>query len=417
MRVCIVNTFHYRRGGDSTYAFDLADLLSARGHAVIHFAMKHPSNLPSDFERYFVENVDYRDVSERGSALAKLRSLPRSLYSFEAARRFGALLGATRPDVIHLQNFRRHLTFSIVGEAAKRRIPVVVTAHDYEIICPSSLLFSGRAMCEACEGHRFYKAVTARCKDGSRAGSAAVALEAYFIRTMGYYKRVDAIVTPSRFARDKMVACGQDPSKISVVPNFIDASAYRPSYDNQGYLISFGRLSPEKGIHVLLEAAAALPGLRIVIAGEGPSRASLEDLAVKAGLRNADFIGYVARERLRQLVAGAIFVVMPSVSPENLPYSVLESFALAKPVLASRIGGIPELVEDGRTGFVFEPGSASELAERIERLRQDPALVARMGENARRMVETEFNASTHYEKLVGLYERVIAGRARGRGRS
>lgn len=410
MRVCIVNTFHYRRGGDSTYAFDLSDLLAAHGHGVIHFAMKHPANLPSEFEGYFIDNVDYREISQRGSALAKLRSFPRSLYSFQAARRFAELLEATRPDVIHLQNFRRHLTFSIVSQASKRRIPVVITAHDYEIICPSSLLFSDRSMCEACGGRRFYKAVTSRCKDGSRAGSLAVALEAYFIRAMRYYDLVSAVITPSRFARDTMVACGQDPSRISVIPNFIDASAYRPSFESRGYAISFGRLSPEKGIEVLVDAAARLPDLRIVIAGDGPSRASLEDRAVKAGLRNADFIGYVDRERLRQLVAGATFVVMPSVSPENLPYSVLESFALGKPVIASRIGGIPELVEDGRTGLVFEPGNAAALAEKIAHLVADPAAVRRMGETARQRVETEFDASTHYKRLVGLYERVISER-------
>ncbi|MFZ1947452.1 MAG: glycosyltransferase family 4 protein [bacterium] len=417
MRVCIVNTFHYRRGGDSTYAFDLSDLLAARGHEVIHFAMKHPANLPSKFEGYFIDNVDYREVSERGGILSKLRHLPRSLYSFEAGRRFAELLEATRPDVIHLQNFRRHLTFSIVSQASKRRIPVVITAHDYEMICPSSLLFSGGSVCEACGGRRFYRAVTSRCKDGSRAGSLAVALEAYFIRAMGYYDLVAAVITPSRFARDRMVACGQDPSRISVIPNFIDASAYRPSYENRGYVISFGRLSPEKGIDVLVEAAGALPELRFVIAGDGPSRASLEDRAVKAGLRNADFIGYVDRARLRQLVAGAILVVMPSVSPENLPYSVLESFALGKPVVASRIGGIPELVEDGRTGLVFEPGSAPALAEKIAQLVADPAAVRRMGETARRRVETEFNASAHYQKLVSLYERVTTERRAGQGQA
>jgi glycosyltransferase involved in cell wall biosynthesis len=407
VRICIVNTFHYRRGGDSTYAFDLAALLQAHGDEVVHFAMRHPSNAPSEFESYFVEQVDYRAIAEGGGVVAKIRSFPRSLYSFEARRKFAALLDDRRPDVVHLQNFRRHLTFSIVPEARRRGIPVVMTAHDYDSICPNSVLFTRGRPCEVCKGRDFYKAVAVGCKDGKRAGSLAIALEGYFVRLMRYYDLVDVIVTPSRFAKEKIVEFGFDATKVTAIPNFVDVSRYSPTYADSGYVVCAGRLAPEKGIPVLLEALKQLPDLKVLIIGEGPSRADLEDIAVKAGLGNTEFMGYVARDRLLEIVASASFVVTPSVSPENFPYAVLEAFALGKPVVASAVGGLPEMVEDGVTGLVVEPGDAAGLAAAMKRLTADRGLAMRMGEAGRRRVETEWDAASHYRSIRALYKSLV----------
>lgn len=414
MRICIVNTFHYHRGGDSTYAFDLAALLAAHGHQVVHFAMKHPSNLPSEFERYFVDEIDYRAISERGGPLAKAGALVRSLYSVQARRRFAALLDATKPDVVHLQNFRRHLTFSILPEARRRGIPVVKTAHDYDVICPNSLLFARGQVCEACRGRHYYRAATVRCKDGQRLGSLAVALESYFAALMGYHGMIDVIVTPSRFTRAKMIEFGQDPARIRVIPNFLDLAGMTPA-EGKGYAITSGRLSAEKGIGVLLEALRRLPDLRVLIAGDGPCRRDLEAMAVKLGLANAEFLGYVPRDRLVELVGGAAFVVIPSVCPENFPYSVLEAFALGKPVIGSRIGGIPELVRPGVTGLLAEPGDPASLAEAIERLRADPSLGRTLGGAGRKLVETELSPAVHYARISDLYQSLVAGRREAGG--
>jgi len=404
MRVCLVNTFHYRRGGDSTYAFDLAHLLESRGDEVVHFAMRHPMNEPSPFDPYFVSNVDYRAIAEQGSAIHKLAAFPRSLYSREARRKFASLLDDTKPDVVHLQNFRRHLTFSILPEAKKRSIPVVMTAHDYDVICPSSLLFAGGRVCDSCRGHAYYRAALVRCKDGSLAGSLAVALEGYFARIMRYYRLIDLIITPSRFAKSKMVECGRDERTIRVIPNFIDTSRYEPDYSNDGFIMASSRLSSEKGLDLLIAALGRLPETRLVIAGDGPCRVALEQLAVKLGLRNAEFIGYVARDRLLALVARARFVVMPSKCLENFPYSVLEAFALGKPVIASRMGGMPEMVVDGETGLLFESGDAAAMSEKIAYLERNADLVREMGGRARRRVETEFDSDTHYRSIRQAYD-------------
>lgn len=407
MKICIVNTFHYRRGGDATYAFDLAEMLRARGDQVVHFAMKHPKNVASEFEPYFVESIDYKDIFGSGGPLAKARAFARSLYSLDAKRKFRKLVNDTAPAVVHLQNFRRHLTFSIVPEAKKLGIPVVMTAHDYDLICPSSLLLAGGTTCTACSGRHYYRAALRRCKEGSLSGSLAVALEGYFIKTLRYDRLIDMVVTPSKFARDKMIECGFDPARIRVINNFIDGTLYRPSYQDDGYVLWAGRLTVEKGVDVLLAAAAALPETRFLIAGEGPCRADLEQQALKMGLNNAEFLGYVERDALIGLIGRAMLVAMPSIWYENFPYAILEAFALAKPVVASRIGGMPELVVDGETGMLFDAGDRAGLAEKIKALTDSPALALEMGKRARARVETEFDAATHYRNIMQVYGEVV----------
>jgi glycosyltransferase involved in cell wall biosynthesis len=406
LKICLVNTYHYRRGGDSTYTFDLAELLRSKGHDVFHFAMKHRYNAPCAEEEFFVDPVDYREASESAGPISRLGAFVRSVYSRQARSRFAALLERTQPDIVHLQNFRRHLTFSILGPARQRGIPVVFTAHDYDPVCPNSLMFAGGSVCEVCRGGHYYRALGRRCKQGSLGGTVAVALESYFVKAMRYFDGIDCIITPSGFARNKLVEWGLDPGKIEVIHNFIDTSAFRPAYGGGQYAICLGRLSAEKGVDVLIEAGAKAGDVRVLIAGEGPMRVDLEALKRRLGAGRVEFLGYVDRDDLMDLVRDSMFVVVPSVCYENFPYNILEAFALGKPVVASRIGGIPEMVEDGVTGFLVEPRDSDRLAEAMGRLAADAALRDRLGRKARERVEAQFTAEMHYIKLVALYERV-----------
>lgn len=406
MRICLVNTYHYRRGGDCTYTFDLADLLRSKGHEVTHFAMKHPDNIDSEFSQYFVDHIDFGEAFRTRNPVKRAGAFLRALYSRQARTRFAELLDSTRPDIVHLQNFRRHLTFSIVEEAEGRRIPVIFTAHDYDPICPNSLLLAHGRICTVCRGRDYWRALFVRCKEDSVSGSLAIALEGSYARLRGYYGLIDVIVTPSRFARDRLVECGFDPQKVEVVHNFIDLSSYQPHYSGRDF-IYFGRLVAEKGIETLIAAAAEAPDLRVLIAGDGPHKANLEDLCLKSNVHNVEFLGYVGRGRLHGMVSEALAVVMPSIWFENFPYSILEAFALGKPVIASDIGGMPETVEEGRTGILFEPGNALALAEKMKYLQRNPSLVEEMGRNARKRMETEFDAETHYRRLMEVYEKAL----------
>jgi len=410
VRVCLVNTFHYMRGGDSTYTFDLARLLAAHGDSVIHFAMKHPANLKSEFEQYFVDTVDYRALHASANPFRKIKGLARSLYSFEARRKFATLLKATKPDVVHLQNFRRHLTFSIVPQAADQGIPVVFTAHDYDAICPNSVIFAHGRVCELCKGGRFYRAVFERCKEDALVGSLAIAVEGYLVRLRRYYRLIDRIVTPSAFLRGKLLEHGFPPEQVTVVNNFVAAGAYTPSYASKDYVVYFGRLSPEKGIDTLVRAAKSIPHTRVLIVGDGPSMTELEELRERTGASNVELVGRMERDQLLSLVAESKFVVLPSVWPENFPYALLEAFAVGKAAIGSRIGGIPELIIDGVTGLLVEPGDPSDLGEKMAYLDERPRLGVELGRAARRRVETEFGADAHYEKISGVYREVAESR-------
>jgi glycosyltransferase involved in cell wall biosynthesis len=405
LRICLVNTYHYRRGGDSTYTLDLASLLESHGHAVSHFAMKHPRNLASPYEPFFIEHIDYRQVFASGNPVTKARAFLRSLYSFQARARFADLLRCHEPDVVHLQNFRRHLTFSILGEAKKRGIPIVYTAHDYDPICPNSLLFAHGRICTRCEGKAYHHAVGSRCKEGSVAGSLAIALEGAFVRLMRYYRDIRVIITPSIFTGERLVEYGFPARKVRAIHNFIDAKAYEPAYGGSG-AVYFGRLASEKGIETLIAAARNVPEVGIVIAGEGPERPRLEELCMKSRVGNVDFLGYVQRPEVLSIVRGAMCVIMPSIWYENFPYAILEAFALGTPVVASDIGGMPEIVEHGRTGLLFPPGDALALSQRIKYLQENPQKAVEMGRNARRRVEQEFNAEEHYRKIMQVYSEV-----------
>jgi glycosyltransferase involved in cell wall biosynthesis len=400
------NAFYYERGGCETYAFALSRELIRHGHEIVPFSMSHPRNFHSEYEDYFVENVEFSEVSRGFDPARSLRAAARVLYSMEAKKKIERLIEDTGPDLAHVHNIAHHLSPSVLVGMKRHGLPVVQTLHDHKLICPSTLLFSGGQVCERCKHSRFYNAVLRRCKRDSLAASALAALELYLHRAMRIYeKNVDVFIAPSRFLRDKMIEFKMDGRKIVHIPQLIDAGAYSPSYDHGDYFIYFGRLSVEKGVYTLIEAMRRLNGAKLYVAGEGPLKAELESRAAGAG--DVRFLGYVPHEKLMDLVRNAMFAVIPSECYDNAPMSVYESFALGKPVVGSRIGGIPELIEHGENGLLFEPGDADGLAERIDYLRANRSRIPEMGRSARERLEREHSGARHFEAVTGVYRELL----------
>lgn len=400
------NAFHYNRGGSETYTFALSRELAEHGHEVIPFSMSHERNVPSEYEEYFVSNVDFSEVSGGPSLTRSLKAAMRVLYSREAKTKIRRLIEKTRPDLAHIQNIAHHLSPSILSGIKQYDLPIVQTLHDYKLICPSTLLFSGGQVCERCKDGKYYNAVIHRCKRDSLAASALAALELYVHRFMRIYENnVDVFIAPSRFLRDKMIEFGIDGRKIVHIPQLIDVGAYTPRYDHEDYLVYFGRLSGEKGGRVLIEAVKKLGSAKLYVAGEGPRKRELEDYAQDTN--SITFLGYVPHEKLKELVRNAMFVVIPSEWYENGPMSLYEAFALGKPVIGSRIGGVPELIEHGANGLLFEPGNADDLREKINYLLEHKPLIPQMGRAARDKVEREYNVARHYEAMMDVYKRVL----------
>ena len=404
MQLLIGNKFWYAKGGVETYLFELLDELPAQGWSYVPFAMRHAGNLPSPYEQFFVDEVDYHASQGVGS---QLRAAARMLYSRHAARQLTALLDTVPIDLAHLHNIYHQLSPSILPVLKERKIPVIMTLHDLKLACPNYKMRTHDGICERCVGGQYYHAVMHKCVQQSVAASALCALELFMHRRSGLYvDNVDRFIVPSRFYLQKMIDAGIPPDKLVWLPNFTRLERYEPRYGGDDYFIYFGRLSEEKGLLTLVDAVRGFPGT-LVIAGDGPVRWLLEQKVARDGMTNVKVIGPRSGQDLIALQRHARFSVIPSEWYENCPMSCIESFASGTPVIGARIGGIPEMVDDGETGLLFEPFSRDDLRAKIEYLYARKDECARMGRLARRKAEREYGAQSHIRRLMAIYAEVL----------
>ena len=282
MRILLANTRHFRGGGDSTYTFNLADLLRGQGHEVAFFAMRDERNLPDPNADLFVSHIDFRELNRRKNLFTGLQVLGRTIYSVEARRKFGQLVDRFKPDLVHLQNLHAHITPSVIFEAKQRGLPVVWTLHDYKLICPNShcLIDTTGEICEACGKWAYYRAALRRCKKGSLLASGMAALEAYAHWCMQVRAKVDALLCPSAFLRKKFIEHGFRSGKLHHLPFFLPGDWFAQSMSNDGYLLFLGGLQKVKEIQPLLEACRLAPEVKVILAGraEEPFARQLNNL-------------------------------------------------------------------------------------------------------------------------------------------
>jgi len=395
-----INAYHYVRGGADVCYFEHAALFERQGWGASYFSMHHDENLPSPDSSYFAENIDYH---KPGPKLQKLLHAGRIVYSFEARGKIGALLDSRRIDIAHVHNIYHHQSPSILAELKRRGIPTVMTAHDLKIACPNNKMMNRTGVCERCKGGKVWNVARFRCVQDSTAASTLIAIESAVHKALDLYQRnLDRIVTPSRFYRDKLIEWGWDADKIVHIPNFMPSLPQVEPTPGGDYLLYFGRLAPEKGVATLVRAAA-ISGIPVVVAGTGPEEAALLRLIAEldAPVR---LVGFQKGDALWRWVDGARAVVLPSEWYENGPMSTIEAFARGKPLLGAAIGGIPELIVPGETGWSFPSGDAAALAAAMGRvLATSEGELGRMATATRRFASTEFAPSTYYERIEKLY--------------
>ncbi|GAI34400.1 unnamed protein product, partial [marine sediment metagenome] len=258
------NTFHYYRGGDCVYTFQVAELLQQMGHKIIHFAMHHPLNLLSQYSEFFVPEIDLPKELAQGGLRSRIRVLTRAVYSNKSKQKLSQLLDEYPVDIAHVQNINRHITPSIFHVLRARNRPIVWTLHDYFLLCPNSIFFSKDRVCEACKGGRFYKAVFKRCRKDSYLASVVVMLEEHIHRLLGLLKLVDFFIAPSQFLENKMIEYGFPSDKVIHIPNFIDTKSIKPSLNSNGYILYSGRLSYEKGLKTLVKAVSLYDSVKLL---------------------------------------------------------------------------------------------------------------------------------------------------------
>lgn len=409
MKILVVNKFYWPKGGSERVLFDLADAYAAAGHDVIPFAMAAPENLPTPWAPRFAPGVRYDEARGLGALSAAVRAI----YSRPAKRALASLLDDARPDVAHLHNFHHQLSPSIVDALREAGVPAVHTLHDYKVICPNYLLYTEGAVCRRCVSGSFHHAVVHRCVRGSVAASALAALEMTIHRARRTLERgIARFVSPSRFLAEQLAEAGAPRDRIRVVPNGVDPAAFPVAEGRGDGFLYVGRLSHEKGIATLLDAIGKVDGARLAVLGAGPMEDALRARAGRVAPGRVEFAGHLPREELLERLRGARAVVLPSEWYENAPLSALEAQACGVPVIAARIGGLPEIVRDGRTGLLFRPGSADELAVQIARLAHEPGLAEQLGRGGRRVIEEEFTLAGQVEAMLGLLEEVASSASR-----
>jgi glycosyltransferase involved in cell wall biosynthesis len=381
-RVLVVHAAYRQRGGEDAVAEAEAQLLERHGHVV---------------ERYWRHN----DEVEGRSSVGLLRD---TLWSSRSSREVADLIERFRPDVMHVHNSFPLISPSVYWAAHAARIPVVKTLHNFRLLCPQAMLLRDGRVCEDCVGRVPWRAVVHRCYRDSAAQSAATAAMLQTHRWLGTWRRrVTRFIALNSFCRDKLVEGGLPGDRIRIKPNFLELD--RPESLQRSGILYVGRLSKEKGIGVLADAMERLGGrVPLMVAGSGPEAQRLQ------GIPGVEMLGMLAPEAVYRHMATAIALVVPSLWYEGHPRTVVEAFASGLPVLASRHGALEALVDEGRTGLLFEPGRSDELAERVAWAQANPVEMARMGNDARTHFESSLDAQANYRQLIDIYDDAIRAR-------
>lgn len=400
MRILLVNKFHYLRGGSEKYYFELAQLLKSKGHTVGFFSMKHEENITTGDAEYFVEEIDLNTGS-------KLKALD-VIYSQENKRLMAKALEEFKPDIVHINNFQRQLSASIIDAIKEKNIPIVMTAHDLNPICPASIMLYNGEVCDDCITKGYAQCIKKKCVKGSTLKSTLGVMEKKYYDIHKVFRKIDCIISPSEFNKNQLVNGKLKYNEIVALHNFVNESE-RNDYVLGDYAFYLGRLSKEKGILNLIEAIGDIPNAKLLIAGDGPERERIEAYISEHKLDSRiTLLGYQNQDSIHKYITNSRFVVIPSICNENCPYSVLEAMEIGKPIVASRIGGIPELIADGENGYLYKADDINELKEKLTLLLDDDEKVNRFAQKSRELYESYYSPDSYYNELIKIYNKVMS---------
>lgn len=408
MKILLIDVYNYNKGGAETVCFNTGKMLEAHGHKVIYFTLKWAENKPSPYSKYFPESKETR----RGP-LKQIKNMVNYFYHFEAAKKIEQLILDEKPEIAHIHLIWGQITPSIFPVLKKYNIPILFTVHDYRIVCPAYTFRNGKGqICEECQGKYFYKCFTNRCCKGSKLMSMVMATEQYFRnKFFNPAQFIDGFIYVSNFAKNiqekYMPAVKSTPNII--LYNFSTSIIQKgKSTPKDKYFLFFGRLSYEKGLKTLLTAFKDIPECKLKVVGTGPKEEELKQFVLKTNMQNVDFLGYKQGKELSDLVYNAYFVVVPSEWYENNPMTIIEAYSVGTPVIGAKIGGIPEIVDDGKTGFQFTSANVEELKAVILKTNNlSNEEYSTISNNTIKFANENLSPYSYWNKLIGFYSNFL----------
>ncbi len=404
MKILFVNKFLYPRGGAETYVLKIGEELTRRGHQVEYFGMYDEKNTVGNSLGLSTVNKDFHEAG-----VEKVLYPLHIIYSLEAKEKMKRVIRHFQPDIIHFNNINFQLTPSVVDAGAACGVPMVQTVHDVQMLCPNHMMMEYRSqkLCKDCLGRKNkFACVRKRCIHGSLFKSIIGAIEGTVYECNSTYDKIDRFICPSRFIENKLLMESRFRGRTIMLHNFLSEVTEEIHAKKEPYVLYFGRLSEEKSIGRILKACRLLPDIPFIIAGSGP----LEEMCRKCTLPNVTYVGFKTGRELKELVAKAQFTLHLSIWYENCPLALLESQALGTPVLGNRIGGIPELVEEGKTGILNDVFTPEAYAEKIRALYEDKDLLAEMSAHCLSKKDYMMTLEGYADQMLKLYRDIIEAR-------
>lgn len=410
MRILLVNYRYFISGGPEKYMFNIKKMLEENGHEVIPFSIHSNKNVETEYSKYFVEPIGSRDATYydelKKTPKVIWQLLTRSIYSFEVKRKIKKEIKEVKPDLVYIIHFVNKLSPSVISGAKEMKVPVVLRLSDYFMLCPRFDFLYNKKVCEDCLKYGYKTCIKRKCVKNSKSASIIRVISMKIHKMIHIYDKVDAFVTPSQFLKKKLIENGYKEEKINCIPTFT-TSEYKGKKTVGRYGLYFGRIAEEKGVETLVKAYKELPEYELKIMGDDTTDEAnrLKEYIKDNHIKNIEFLGFKSGKEIDEIIDNARFTLIPSIWYDNLPNTALESFIHSKPVIASNIGSLPELVQDGYNGYLFEPGNERELIEKIKKF-DDDNLVGTMGENSKKQLDEKFSKEGHYNRLMRVFEKV-----------
>lgn len=412
MRIIVANYRYFVAGGPEKYMFKFIQAAQKRGVEIIPFSVSNPQNMETPYSQYFAKprskQLMYADTKK---SLANYWGMLRStIWNYDAQRRLRKLIRDTKPDAVYILHEINHLSPSIIYAAHKEGVRVVHRISDFFMFCPKYDFLCENEICEACLHGNYKKAIKRSCVKGSKVGTCLRVLAMKLYKATKVFDDVDQFICTCEFSKSKLIEGGVSEERITCVPTFIDVTAIKPCYEHDHYFLFLGRMAHQKGTIYAIQAMEYLKDTDYVLKITGLISESKEDQELwkyiqEHGLeKKIVFTGFKHGFELEVLISRAVCIVCPAIWYENMPNTVIEAYAYGKPVVASRIGSLAEIVVDGETGYLFSMKDAREMSIQLKRMVDDETLCGRLGRNARNKCEQVYNEESHMNAILKILQ-------------